>query len=592
MSPILYQIEKFFSRVVLSLSVLLATLFISSSLNAQCDANAGTLGTAQICAQDVERAVIKATPNGDANTPEGFFTYYVLTSGDELVIEGLSPNPTFEVEKSGSYTIHTLVFDPTTLDLSIVQAGTTTGFDVNGLLEQGGGAICASLDVAGAKFSFESCETVCNAFAGTLAAVSDSCFSDGTKLLIATPVAPAIVPEGYETIFVLTSGEGLVINGVSATPEFLIEGEGLFTIHTLVYNPSTLDLGIIEFGVTTGVDVNGLLIQGGGDICASLDVAGASFDIDNCPCEATSGSLTATESCLDELSGTAVLTAEVNEAANVPDGFSLLYVLTSGEGLVIENVNDTPEFTVDTTGRFTIHSLVYNPSTLDLGIIEFGVTTGVDVNGLLIQGGGTICAALDVAGAAFDVENCPCEATSGSLTATESCLDELSGTATLTAEVNESANVPEGYSLLYVLTSGEGLVIENVSETAEFTVDAIGRYTIHTLVYNPNTLDLGIIEFGVTTGVDVNGLLIQGGGDICAALDVAGAAFDVENCPCEATSGSLTATESCLDELSGTATLTAEVNESANVPEGYSLLYVLTSGEGLVIENVSETAEF
>jgi hypothetical protein len=32
--------------------------------------------------------------------------------------------------------------------------------------------------------------------------------------------------------------------------------------------------------VSTGFDVNGLLIQGGGDICGSLDVNGASFDIE------------------------------------------------------------------------------------------------------------------------------------------------------------------------------------------------------------------------------------------------------------------------------------------------------------------------
>ena len=49
------------------------------------------------------------------------------------------------------YTIHTLVYDPTTLDLSIVVPGTTTGFDVNALLIQGGGTICAALDVNGAK---------------------------------------------------------------------------------------------------------------------------------------------------------------------------------------------------------------------------------------------------------------------------------------------------------------------------------------------------------------------------------------------------------------------------------------------------------
>ena len=42
------------------------------------------------------------------------------------------------------------MFDPSTLDLSIVVPGTTTGSDVAALLIQGGGTICAALDVAGA----------------------------------------------------------------------------------------------------------------------------------------------------------------------------------------------------------------------------------------------------------------------------------------------------------------------------------------------------------------------------------------------------------------------------------------------------------
>ncbi|MBK7887095.1 MAG: hypothetical protein IPJ86_07290 [Bacteroidetes bacterium] len=72
-------------------------------------------------------------------------------------------------------------------------------------------------------------------------------------------------------------------------------------------------------------------------------------------------------------------------------------MLTSGTGLVIQQVNATPTFTVTTGGLYTIHTLVYD-STLDLSIVVPGTTTGFDVNGLLVQGGGSICASLDVAG--------------------------------------------------------------------------------------------------------------------------------------------------------------------------------------------------
>jgi hypothetical protein len=71
-------------------------------------------------------------------------------------------------------------------------------------------------------------------------------------------------------------------------------------------------------------------------------------------------------------------------------------------------------------------------------------------------------------------------------------------------------------------------VIIDAAATPSFTVTATGDYTIHTLVYDPTTLDVSTVEFGVTTGVDVNGLLIQGGGEICGALDVAGAPIVVD----------------------------------------------------------------
>jgi hypothetical protein len=103
----------------------------------------------------------------------------------------------------------------------------------------------------------------------------------------------------------------------------------------------------------------------------------------------------------------AMLMATANGDANVPAGYSQAYVLTSGAGLVIEQLGATPEFTVTTGGLYTIHSFVF-PSDLDLSVVVPGVTTGFDVNGLLVQGGGALCASLDVAGAQFNVADCAC----------------------------------------------------------------------------------------------------------------------------------------------------------------------------------------
>ncbi len=327
----------------------------------------------------------------------------------------------------------------------------------------------------------------------------------------------AVVPSDYSTLYVLTQGEGLVIQQVNTeAPEFTVMGGGDYTIHTLVY-PTGLDLSIVELGVTTGFDVNSLLIQGGGELCAALDVAGAPIQITN----PDAGMLTATEDSVTLSEGEAMLSATLS-GANQPEGYSTLYVLTQGEGLVIQQVNaEAPEFTVTEAGNYTIHTLVY-PTGLDLSVVELGVTTGFDVNSLLVQGGGELCAALDVPGAPIIVKaEEVCDASSGKMYSPKPVQCLKRGEATISAKFNQQPHIPEGYNQLYVLTEAYSLTILQVSETPEFTVDHRGFYRIHSLVYNPDTLDLSVVQFGKTTGFDVLSLIEAN--NICASLHVRGA---------------------------------------------------------------------
>ena len=489
-------------------------------------------------------ALVSATPDGSAYVPPGYSTIYVLTEGPGLVIVNAGPDPSFLVNMEGSYTIHTLVYDPLVLDLGIVVPGVTTGFDVNSLLYQGGGNICATLDVTGAPVTVVTCPP-CTADAGTLSGFKPSdCLLPGGTQIGGIPNGDAVIPQGYQRIFVLTEGPGLVIQDAGPSSIFTVNTAGQYTIHTLVYDPNTLDLSIVVPGVTTGFDVNALLIQGGGTICASLDVSGTAILVDN----PNAGMLTAdsTEFCL--VDGTALVSATPDGSAYVPPGYSTIYVLTEGPGLVIVNAGPDPSFLVNMEGSYTIHTLVYDPLVLDLGIVVPGVTTGFDVNSLLYQGGGNICAALDVTGAPVTVVTCAtqCVADAGTLTtgAFEACL--VNGSAMLSATADGNSIVPNGYQTVYVLTQGAGLVIVGADASPMFTVSDTGMYTIHTLVYDPNTLDLSIVVPGVTTGFDVNSLLIQGGGRICASLDVAGAGTLVFDCPpvCDADAGTLTASSS------------------------------------------------
>jgi hypothetical protein len=559
-------------------------LFSFGGCDSSCLADAGTLSPSEDFVCFPNNPHIQAEIQDAPLVPPGFSVIYVLTRTNGLIIEGVSNTPEFTVQEAGNYRIHTLVYDPTTLDLSIVEFGVTTGFDVNGLLQQGGGDICGALDVAGAAFHVGEC--TCDADFGFIFPITHDCL-DGSADLEALVVVPPTVPVGFEVIYVLTSGNDLVIEAVNTSPEFTVEESGIYTIHTLVYDPATLDLGIVEFGVTTGFDVNGLLQQGGGDICAVLDVTGAHFNVEECVCEADFSDLIPLgHDCLD---GSIFLRTIVLGQPTVPAGFEVIYVLTSGDELIIEAVNNFPIFTVTEPGFYTIHSLIYDPTTLDLDIVEFGVTTGFDINGLLQQGGGNICAALDVEGASFNVEECSCTAETGHIApSTHDCLD---GSANLEAITLIPPTIPAGFEVIYVLTSGDELIIEAVNASPEFTVEETGIFTIHTLVYDPTTLDLGIVEFGVTTGFDVNGLLQQGGGDICAVLDVAGAHFDVEECPCEAEAGILKkSNDPCLENSD--VLIDFEEFSAPVIPNNYEVLYVLTSGNDFIIEQVSTETEF
>ncbi|MDW3649126.1 MAG: T9SS type A sorting domain-containing protein [Bacteroidia bacterium] len=496
-----------------------------------CEADAGTLTIDQdpvVLANG--SATVSATPNGNINIPSGYSSIFVLTSGSNLVIEQVSANPSFTVTSSGLYTIHTLVYDgdpnsPNFLDLSVVVPGTTTGGDVLGIVSANG--LCASLDVAGAPVHVNDCE----ADAGTLTIDQDPVvLANGSATVSATPNGNINIPSGYSSLFVLTSGSNLIIEQVGANPSFTVNTAGLYTIHTLVYDgdsnsPNFLDLSVVVPGTTTGGDVLGIVTANG--LCASLDVAGAPVHVNDCSADA--GTLTIDHDPVSLDNGSTTVSATPDGNINVPAGYSVLYVLTSGQNLVIEQVNTSPDFVVNAAGLYTIHTLVYDgdpssPNFLDLSVVVPGTTTGGDVRGIVAANG--LCASLDVAGAPVHV-NEACTADAGAIRP-----DQLlvfiprNDTVNISATPLGNANVPAGYSTLYVLTRGLGLTTEAVSATPDFDISRPGLYRIHTLIYDadPNSanfLDLSVVQFGTTTGVDVVNLITANG--ICASLDVRGA---------------------------------------------------------------------
>jgi gliding motility-associated-like protein len=122
----------------------------------------------------------------------------------------------------------------------------------------------------------------CAANAGDITADDTSvCMEAGSATLTATPSGNQIVPAGFTTAYVLTQGSNLIIMAVNTTPFFVVTDPSDYTIHTLVYEPVTLDLSITQFGTTPASNVLELILQGGGSICADLDISGASFVVTN-----------------------------------------------------------------------------------------------------------------------------------------------------------------------------------------------------------------------------------------------------------------------------------------------------------------------
>jgi uncharacterized repeat protein (TIGR01451 family)/gliding motility-associated-like protein len=126
-----------------------------------------------------------------------------------------------------------------------------------------------------------------------------------------------------------------------------------------------------------------------------------------------------------------------------------------------------------------------------------------------------------------------CIAKAGTLVPVQTTVCAETGKAVvLSATLGGGLVQPAGYSVVYVLTKGDALVVTQTADKPSFTVPAASaNYTIHTLVYNANPadkdyLDLSLIKVGITTGTDVLKLIADK--KVCADLDVAGAKVAVK----------------------------------------------------------------
>lgn len=128
-------------------------------------------------------------------------------------------------------------------------------------------------------------------------------------------------------------------------------------------------------------------------------------------CNINAGTLATTTAnfCLPATGGV-VLMATMATSPTVPTGYSVKYVLTKGTDLIVQQVLNSPTFTVTTAGEYRIHTIVFdgnsvNSNFLDLSTVVFGTTKAADVLGIITTK--KLCATLDVEGIKFNVNPIP-----------------------------------------------------------------------------------------------------------------------------------------------------------------------------------------
>lgn len=570
-----------FAALVFGLGPVPATPTTAHDALGGCDAHAGTLAgfKPSDCLQEGGTA-IGGIPIGDAVVPPGFITRWVLVLQPAGTILEVRHVPIFDVYAEGTYSIHTLVLDPNTLDLASIVPGSTTLTELEGQLVQGGGAICAALDTTGTTVLVENPVT-----GGIVPYKTQDCLEEGGTLIGALPLGGANVPAGYAMIYLFSTGTDQVIVGTSTAPYYTAPDTGLYGIHTLVYDPATLNLDLVQFGTTTIAELDGLLLQGGGGICAALDATGVHTLITICPpeeCEANAGTLDGDSGefgCLEQ-GGWVTIVAFPNGDAVIPAGATYSFLLVQGDEGVVMAMNGVPEFDVTAVGTYAIHPFVYDPATFDPAAVTFGTTTLAALHAQFVAGGGSLCGAVGSQGATFQVDACPpqCLAYAGTLTpvAPQVCL--IDGVATVMAIPNGDSFVPPGFATVYMLTLGPAQVVINAGVLPSFTVNAPGSYGVHAMVFQLQDYNPGTLELGVTTLAQINALLLPGGGTICAGLDMVGATVVVNNCGpgCVADAGDLVATTSQECLLFGSAVIEATPVGNSNVPAGFATVHLLS----------------
>jgi len=479
---------------------------------------------------DVDSTTSQA-PVVDWTTTSASPIVYVIID-DRSIIRGFSQGPAVDMSflEEGKYWIYGFCYT------GIIQA------EVGQRLWDSGvrfatGCFERSNAVVVTKKTPASTNASCPANAGAITAVaSPVTLQNGIAQLNAVQDGNAIVPSNYDSVYFLTVGPMERISALSiSSPTFSVNTSDTFRIFYLNAeitdsgSPEYIDLGTIQFGITTIGDIAAGIMDSG--VCADLTIPGAEIIVlpdPAAPCTAFASSVTPVASTVPLANGEATLEAIPDGGASKPGTTDLSFVLAQGIEQTIIALSDTPQFTVTETGVYSIHALVAetsDPSSLEYLDRSDWISNEIDVFGVFdLIFDEQICADIDLFGTEFQVTSgSSCAAFSGSVTPTADSVDLINQSVRISAVPDGNAIVPANFDRTYVLSFGPNKIVQAISAVPRFDVSEGGNYYIHAWVgefTDPNAIDyvnLNAIQQGISPISDIL-LQIQGSG-ICSSID-------------------------------------------------------------------------
>jgi len=481
--------------------------------------------------------------------------------GTEIVIPGISIDDVVVNEEDGTAVLNICLDEATTVDVTVDFAtGNNSALQGSDYVTQSG---TVTIEAG------ELCATV------TIELVDDANPESTEELTVnlSNPTNGELTDD-EGTITILDTD--VIIPGISIDDVVVNEEDGTATLKICLDEATTVDVTVdYATGDDSALQGSDYVTQSGtvtieaGELCAMVvidlidDAAPEDTEVLVVDLSNPSNSEIVDEQGTVTILDTDVITPTItidDVVVNEEDGTAVLTICSdvTSLGLIVVNYTTTDGSAVEGVDYVDVSGVaVITPgelcTTVVIDIIDDENSEDTEVltvvlsdlnNGVIGDDEGTVTI-LDT-----DVE--VCEAIAGTMLADQAEVEYVGGDVVISATPNGGAVIPADFTQIFVLTQGDDLVIIDAGADAQFTVSELGKYTIHSLVYNPSTLDLSIVQFGTTTGFDVNGLLQQGGGDICAALDVAGAMiFLVEPTPLP----NLGINDITVNEEDGTATL-------------------------------------